>query len=124
MLFIVTVYAGRRYRINNPPDKAPLSRTNRIWYRWTKIPSAAQVAWNSTARLLHRAAEMVKRSKLLQTLDFHKGRDYDAEKQKKLVRAAEKRKAEKKRKRIEAGEIEEEVNVEVGLSMRCYGYGY
>lgn len=42
---------------------------------------------------------MVKRSKLLQTLDYHKGRDYDAEKQKKLVKAAEKRKAEKKKNR-------------------------
>ena len=34
---------------------------------------------------------MVKRSKLLQALDAHKGRDYDAEKQKKMVKAAEKR---------------------------------
>ncbi|OQD74846.1 hypothetical protein PENDEC_c009G04725 [Penicillium decumbens] len=39
---------------------------------------------------------MVKRSKLLQALDAHKGRDYDAEKQKKQVKAAEKRKALKK----------------------------
>ncbi|PKX97514.1 EBP2 family rRNA-processing protein [Aspergillus novofumigatus IBT 16806] len=39
---------------------------------------------------------MPKRSKLLQALDAHKGRDYDAEKQKKLVKAAEKRKATKK----------------------------
>ncbi|EAW17572.1 EBP2 family rRNA-processing protein [Aspergillus fischeri NRRL 181] len=38
---------------------------------------------------------MPKRSKLLQALDAHKGRDYDAEKQKKLVKAAEKRKATK-----------------------------
>lgn len=36
---------------------------------------------------------MVKRSKLLQTLDAHRGRDYNAEKQKKMVKAAEKRKA-------------------------------
>ncbi|KAL4904841.1 eukaryotic rRNA processing protein EBP2-domain-containing protein [Aspergillus multicolor] len=35
---------------------------------------------------------MPKRSKLLQALDEHKGRDYDAEKQKKLVKAARKRK--------------------------------
>ncbi|KAJ5945786.1 hypothetical protein N7454_002625, partial [Penicillium verhagenii] len=35
---------------------------------------------------------MVKRSKLLQALDAHKGRDYDAEKQKKQVKAAVKRK--------------------------------
>jgi len=39
---------------------------------------------------------MVKRSKLLQALDAHKGRDYDAEKQKKQVKAAEKRKVLKK----------------------------
>jgi rRNA-processing protein EBP2 len=35
---------------------------------------------------------MPKRSKLLQALDEHKGRDYEAEKQKKLVKAAKKRK--------------------------------
>ncbi|KAL3472977.1 eukaryotic rRNA processing protein EBP2-domain-containing protein [Aspergillus californicus] len=35
---------------------------------------------------------MPKRSKLLQALDEHKGRDYDAEKQKKMVKAAKKRK--------------------------------
>ncbi|KKK17738.1 hypothetical protein ARAM_001359 [Aspergillus rambellii] len=35
---------------------------------------------------------MPKRSKLLQALDEHKGRDYEAEKQKKLVKAARKRK--------------------------------
>ncbi|KAJ5213520.1 hypothetical protein N7449_000689 [Penicillium cf. viridicatum] len=34
---------------------------------------------------------MGKRSKLLQALDAHKGRDFDAEKQKKLIKAAEKR---------------------------------
>ncbi|CAI7578129.1 hypothetical protein PCG10_000163 [Penicillium crustosum] len=38
---------------------------------------------------------MVKRSKLLQALDAHKGRDFDAEKQKKLIKAAEKKKAQK-----------------------------
>ncbi|ODM18017.1 hypothetical protein SI65_06805 [Aspergillus cristatus] len=38
---------------------------------------------------------MPKRSKLLQALDEHKGRDYEAEKQKKLVKAAEKKKAKK-----------------------------
>ena len=38
---------------------------------------------------------MVKRSKLLQALDAHKGRDFEAEKQKKLIKAAEKRKAKK-----------------------------
>ncbi|KAI2789836.1 rRNA-processing protein EBP2 [Penicillium oxalicum] len=36
---------------------------------------------------------MVKRSKLLQTLDAHRGRDYNAEKQKKMVKAAKKRKS-------------------------------
>lgn len=39
---------------------------------------------------------MPKRSKLLQALDDHKGRDYEAEKQKKQVKAAEKRKRAKK----------------------------
>ncbi|KAJ5160030.1 rRNA-processing protein EBP2 [Penicillium canariense] len=39
---------------------------------------------------------MVKRSKLLQTLDAHRGRDYNAEKQKKMVKAANKRKGLKK----------------------------
>jgi rRNA-processing protein EBP2 len=38
---------------------------------------------------------MPKRSQLLQALDHYKGRDYDAEKQKKLVRAAKKKKAAK-----------------------------
>lgn len=40
--------------------------------------------------------KMVKRSKLLQALDAHKGRDYEAEKQKKMVKSAEKRKGVKK----------------------------
>lgn len=39
---------------------------------------------------------MVKRSKLLQALDAHKGRDFEAEKRKKLVKTAEKKKAAKK----------------------------
>ncbi|RMJ22891.1 Rrna processing protein [Aspergillus sp. HF37] len=51
---------------------------------------------------------MVKRSKLLQTLDFHKGRDYDAEKRKKVAKSAEKKKDERKRKRVEAGEADED----------------
>lgn len=38
---------------------------------------------------------MPKRSKLLQALDDHRGRDYDAEKQKKQVKAAAKKKAAK-----------------------------
>lgn len=52
---------------------------------------------------------MPKRSKLLQALDEHKGRDYEAEKQKKLVKAAEKK---KKAKKAEAGEDEDEKMVE------------
>lgn len=39
---------------------------------------------------------MVKRSKLLLALDAHKGRDFEAEKRKKLIKAAEKKKATKK----------------------------
>ncbi|KAJ5558558.1 hypothetical protein N7535_008773 [Penicillium sp. DV-2018c] len=39
---------------------------------------------------------MVKRSKLLLALDAHKGRDYEAEKQKKMIKAAEKKKGVKK----------------------------
>lgn len=42
--------------------------------------------------LLGIGLKMPKRSKLLQALDEHKGRDYDAEKQKKLLKAAKKRK--------------------------------
>ena len=53
---------------------------------------------------------MPKRSKLLQALDDHKGRDYDAEKQKKQVKAAEKRKRAKKGTDDE--EEEEEVEME------------
>lgn len=60
-------------------------------------------------------AKMVKRSKLLQTLDFHKGRDYDAEKRKKVAKAAEKKKVEKKRKRVEAGEADEDEDEVFGL---------
>ncbi|PKY03584.1 eukaryotic rRNA processing [Aspergillus campestris IBT 28561] len=51
---------------------------------------------------------MAKRSKLLQALDDHKGRDYAAEKQKKLVKAAEKKKAAKK---AAAQDSDEEVQV-------------
>lgn len=43
---------------------------------------------------------MAKKSKLLNALDAHKGRDYDAEKRKKQVKAAGRR----KRKRAEDGE--------------------
>ncbi|KAJ5719417.1 rRNA-processing protein EBP2 [Penicillium malachiteum] len=58
---------------------------------------------------------MVKRSKLLQALDAHKGRDYDAEKQKKKVKAAEKRKGLKKTDTspAKAKETEEEDEEEV-----------
>lgn len=59
---------------------------------------------------------MPKRSKLLQALDDHKGRDYDAEKQKKLVKAAEKKKKEKK------GGVEDE-DVKMGDEEKvCAGY--
>lgn len=54
---------------------------------------------------------MVKRSKLLQALDAHKGRDYDTEKQKKLVKAAEKRKGVKKGP-VSAEQPEEDVEEE------------
>lgn len=60
-----------------------------------------------------RPDKMVKRSKLLQALDAHKGRDYDAEKQKKQVKAAEKRKGVKKGPAVEEAakpvEYDEEV---------------
>ena len=56
---------------------------------------------------------MPKRSKLLQALDDHKGRDYAAEKQKKLVKAAEKRKAAKKAAAQDSDEeVEGKKNVE------------
>lgn len=68
---------------------------------------------------------MAKRSKLLQALDEHRGRDYEAEKQKKLVKAAKKKKTttnkggdddvkeaavveDKKKKEEEEEEVEEE----------------
>ena len=55
---------------------------------------------------------MPKRSKLLQALDEHKGRDYEAEKQKKLIKAAEKKKKAKKGngedEDVKMGEEEEE----------------
>ncbi|PYI15591.1 Ebp2-domain-containing protein [Aspergillus violaceofuscus CBS 115571] len=63
---------------------------------------------------------MPKRSKLLQALDEHRGRDYDAEKQKKLVRAANKKKAakgeetedKKEEKEVKKSKAEEEVEEE------------
>jgi rRNA-processing protein EBP2 len=51
---------------------------------------------------------MVKRSKLLQALDAHKGRDFEAEKQKKLIKAAEKKKAKKTAPAPEDKVVEEE----------------
>lgn len=51
---------------------------------------------------------MGKRSKLLQALDAHKGRDFDAEKQKKLIKAAEKKKAKKTTAAPEDKVVEEE----------------
>lgn len=64
---------------------------------------------------------MPKRSKLLQALDAHKGRDYDAEKQRKLVKAAEKRKATKKTNSGD-GENKEEGTVETNgkVCRRCH----
>ncbi|CAL5870706.1 uncharacterized protein PFLUO_LOCUS4946 [Penicillium psychrofluorescens] len=55
---------------------------------------------------------MVKRSKLIQALDAHKGRDYDAEKQKKMVKAAEKKKSAKK---AAAGEEDDDEVEEVDM---------
>lgn len=58
---------------------------------------------------------MVKRSKLLQALDAHKGRDYDTEKQKKQVKAAEKRKGVKPepatKKSKKAAPVDEDVEM-------------
>lgn len=54
---------------------------------------------------------MVKKSKLLLALDAHKGRDYEAERQKKLVKAAEKRKAKKAKKEEDGEETDEKVCV-------------
>ncbi|KAL2829990.1 eukaryotic rRNA processing protein EBP2-domain-containing protein [Aspergillus cavernicola] len=56
---------------------------------------------------------MPKRSKLLQALDEHKGRDYDAEKQRKLVKAARKRKGvsgeeEKEAPKLKKSDLEDE----------------
>lgn len=65
---------------------------------------------------------MPKRSKLLQTLDFHRGRDYEAEKQKKLAKAAEKRKAEKKKKAALEEGIDEEVLLLFSFLLHCLGY--
>lgn len=61
---------------------------------------------------------MVNRSKLLQALDAHKGRDYEAEKQKKMVKAAEKRKGVKKGPTSAEGnkEPEKDEEEEVGSS--------
>jgi rRNA-processing protein EBP2 len=61
---------------------------------------------------------MVKRSKLMQALDAHKGRDYDAEKQKKQVKAAEKRKGVKAepatKKSKKAAPVDEDVEMSSG----------
>jgi rRNA-processing protein EBP2 len=52
--------------------------------------------------------KMVKKSKLLAALDAHKGRDFDKERQKKLAKAAEKRKSKKQEVAISNGEEENE----------------
>lgn len=59
---------------------------------------------------------MGKRSKLLQALDAHKGRDFDAEKQKKLIKAAEKKKAKKTTAAPEDKIVEEEKEEEKAAS--------
>ncbi|KAJ5496739.1 Eukaryotic rRNA processing [Penicillium fimorum] len=51
---------------------------------------------------------MGKRSKLLQALDAHKGRDFEAEKQKKMIKTAEKKKAKKTAAAPEDKVVEEE----------------
>lgn len=48
---------------------------------------------------------MVKKSKLFAALDAHKGRDYEKERQKKLAKAAEKKKAQKKGEAKEDDEV-------------------
>ncbi|BCR95460.1 EBP2 family rRNA-processing protein [Aspergillus luchuensis] len=50
---------------------------------------------------------MPKRSKLLQALDEHRGRDYEAEKQKKLVKAAKKKNATTKGDDVKKSVVEE-----------------
>ncbi|OJZ92776.1 hypothetical protein ASPFODRAFT_276848 [Aspergillus luchuensis CBS 106.47] len=50
---------------------------------------------------------MPKRSKLLQALDEHRGRDYEAEKQKKLVKAAKKKNATTKGDDVKESVVEE-----------------
>ncbi|KOS47389.1 hypothetical protein ACN38_g1701 [Penicillium nordicum] len=59
---------------------------------------------------------MGKRSKLLQALDAHKGRDFDAEKQKKLIKAAEKKKAKKTAAAPEDKIVEEDKEEEKAAS--------
>ncbi|KAJ5690218.1 rRNA-processing protein EBP2 [Penicillium macrosclerotiorum] len=59
---------------------------------------------------------MVKRSKLLQALDEHKGRDYASEKQKKMVKAAEKRKGVKADTSVSVAKETEEVDEDVASS--------
>lgn len=49
-----------------------------------------------TKRSTKEKNEMVKKSKLFAALDAHKGRDYEKERQKKLAKAAEKKKKAQK----------------------------
>ncbi|KPI38379.1 rRNA-processing protein EBP2 [Cyphellophora attinorum] len=51
---------------------------------------------------------MVKKSKLLAALDAHKGRDYDAEKRKKQLKAGEKAKQEKLARKAQSAKSEDE----------------
>jgi rRNA-processing protein EBP2 len=55
---------------------------------------------------------MVKKSKLFAALDAHKGRDYEKERQKKLAKAAE------KKKRAQNGEAKEDEEVCFLLTMQ------
>src|SRR2546421_6219099 len=58
---------------------------------------------------------MAKKSKLLAALDAHKGRDYQAEKRKKQIKAAEKRKSQKG-KAVQADLNEPEINADLARS--------
>src|ERR1700730_2421360 len=58
---------------------------------------------------------MAKKSKLLAALDVHKGRDYEAEKRKKQIKAAEKQKSQK-RQAVQADSNEPEINAGLGQS--------
>jgi len=54
---------------------------------------------------------MVKKSKLLTALDAHKGRDYEAEKRKKQVKSAEKRKRDRTEATGEGDDVEDKMDL-------------